>query len=51
VINDWERDEWWRDVTTMSEADRERNADSHRAALGVVGDKYDDRYGGAAWQH
>lgn len=46
MSTDFELTEWRRDVYRMSEREREINTDSTRAALGIVGDKYDEMYGG-----
>ena len=41
-----ELDEWRCAVRDLTEVESDRNIDSRRASLGVIGDKYDDKYGG-----
>lgn len=38
-----EDQEWRRDVHAMTESDREVSVDSRRAAVGVIGDREDER--------
>jgi hypothetical protein len=38
-----ELDAWRQDVYRLTEPEREINTDSHRAALGVVGEARDDQ--------
>jgi hypothetical protein len=38
-----ERDEWRRDVTRMTEVERQLAQDEPRQAIGIVGDKDDAR--------
>lgn len=45
IVFDHEDAEWRRGVADMSEFEREVAGDSHRAALGVTGDREDERYG------
>jgi len=38
-----EIDEWHRAAHDLSETEREINADSHRAALGIIGEEEDEK--------
>lgn len=39
----WEDDEWRMAVRDLGDTEREVNQDSHRAALGLIGDAEDDQ--------